>query len=285
MKYLLIIITLLISITSRTIAADSTSDWLENMKSVHSKFTGSSGTFAHFGDSITVTLAYWTPMLYERKNASPEMEAAYSLTSKYMQKQCWREWKGSRYGNQSSMTIRWADKNIASWLKELNPETALIMFGTNDLHSVPLEEYNTKLRHVVKQCLDNGTVVILSTIPPRHKMADKAAVYSETIRKTAKDLKVPLIDFHREVLQRRPTDWDGASEKFAKYKGYDVPTLLARDGVHPSHPKKFSNDYSEDALKTCGFSLRNYLALMQYAEMIKELYQTVPSRRPVPRKL
>ena len=263
---------------------DSPDYWVEPMKAVHARFTGAKGTFAHFGDSITVTLAFWTPLLYEKKNVPKEMEQAYALVKPYLHEPCWRQWKGGKFGNQGSMTIRWAHKNIDSWLQHLNPEVALIMFGTNDLNSVPLQEYEKLMRQVIRKCLDNGTVVILSTIPPRHRMAEKAATYSKTIRKIAREMKLPLTDFHAEILKRRPDDWDGAAEKFAQYKGYDVPTLLARDGVHPSHPKQYRGDYSEKALSSCGFSLRNYMALMKYAELLKKLdLVPMPAKEPATR--
>ncbi|MBA7649550.1 hypothetical protein ES703_57347 [subsurface metagenome] len=245
--------------------------WVDSMAGVHAKFSGREGTFAHFGDSITVTLAFWTPLLYERKNAPEEMEQAYQLVKKYLKKECWRDWKGPQSGNEGRMTIRWAHKNIDGWLERLNPEVALMMFGTNDLDSVGLGDYKKKTREVVQKCLDNGTVVLLSTIPPRSGLAEKAAVYADAVRKIAREIKVPLIDFHSEVLKRRPDDWDGALDKFAQYKGYDVPTLLARDGVHPSNPNKYQSDYSNEALRCCGFSLRNYLVLMKYADVLKSL--------------
>lgn len=257
--------------------------WVDAMAKVHARFTGRKGTFAHFGDSITVTLAFWTPLLYERKNASPEMERAYQLVKGYLQKECWRDWKGAQFGNTGMMTVRWAHKNIDEWLERLNPEVALIMFGTNDLNSVPLAEYEDKTRQVVKSCLDNGTVVILSTIPPRHRFAEKAAGYAEAVRKIARQMKVPLIDFDAEILRRRPDDWDGALDKFAQYEGYDVPTLLARDGVHPSHPKKYRDDYSPEALRCCGYSLRNYLVLMAYAEVLEKLNLAWPRQRWFPK--
>ena len=47
------------------------------MARVHARFDGRPGTFAHFGDSITDTLAFWTPLRYGRKAAPPEMERAY----------------------------------------------------------------------------------------------------------------------------------------------------------------------------------------------------------------
>jgi len=114
-------------------------------------------------------------------------------------------------------------------------------------------------------------VVILSTLPPRHGMAEKSAVYADAVRKIAREMKVPLTDYHAEILKRRPDDWDGAADKFKGHEGYDVPTLISRDGVHPSHPVKFRDDYSEEALNANGFSLRNYLVLMKYAEVIQRL--------------
>jgi hypothetical protein len=193
------------------------------------------------------------------------------LVKQYLKKECWRDWKGPEFGNEGGMTIRWAYENIDRWLSRLNPEVALIMFGTNDLGSVGLEEYKNKTREVVQKCLNNGTVVILSTIPPRHGLEDKASIYADAVREIARRMKVPLTDFHSEILKRRPGDWDGALNKFSQYNGYDVPTLLARDGVHPSNPKSCCDDYSEEGLKCCGYSLRNYLILMKYAEVLETL--------------
>ncbi len=245
--------------------------WVEPMRRVHAAHTGEPGTLAHFGDSISVTLAYWTPLLYARNNAPPEMQRVYELVHGYVKPECWRQWKGADYGSQGSMTIRWALEHADKWLASLNPETAIIMFGTNDLNSVPLDEYRDTTRQVVRKCLDNGTVVILSTIPPRHGFVEKAAVYADAVRQIARELKVPLVDFHAEILKRRPNDWDGASEKFAAYEGYNVPTLIARDGVHPSNPQKYQDDYSDEGLSHSGYMLRNYLSLMMYGSVIEQL--------------
>src|SRR5262249_8699393 len=70
-----------------------------------------------------------------------------------------------------------------------------------------------------------------------------------------------------------PADWDGAADKFKEYKDYDVPTLIARDGVHPSNPKKYAGDYSAEGLARNGFVLRNYVTLLSYAAVIREIHR------------
>src|SRR4051794_32668459 len=146
--------------------------WVGPMKKVHARFTGRPGTFALFGDSITLSLAFWAPLQGNPKGLGPEGEAALKLVKEHMRPECWRDWRGPEYGNNGSMTVRWPDENAEKWLKKLNPEVALVMFGTNDLTAVPLDEYEKKTRAVVQRCLDNGTVVILSTIPPRSGMLE-----------------------------------------------------------------------------------------------------------------
>ena len=87
----------------------------------------------------------------------------------------------------------------------------------------------------------------------------------------AHELKLPLIDYHAEIMRRRPKDWDGASDAFKQYADYDVPTLLARDGVHPSLPKNDQGDYSDAALSRSGYNLRNALTALKYAEVLDVL--------------
>jgi lysophospholipase L1-like esterase len=251
--------------------APKASAWVEPMRKVHAKFKGKKGTLALFGDSITVSLAFWAGLPHTHKNLSPEGEAAFKLVKGYMKNDCWAAWRGPKFGNEGRMTIRWAHDNVSDWLKTLQPEVAVIMFGTNDLTSVPLAEYEKKLRQVVEKCLDNGTVVILTTIPPRSGMLEKSKQYAEAARKVAKELKVPVCDYMAESLKRRPDDWDGAAAKFKGFTTYEAPTVISRDGVHPSNPVKFAGDYSAEGLKSNGFVLRNYVTLMSYADVIRQV--------------
>ena len=258
--------------------------WHQTASQVHSRFTGRKGTFAQFGDSITVSFAFWTALQGERRGASTEMEQAYRRVERHMLPECWREWKGPEFGSEGGQGIGWARENIDAWLKRLNPETAVLMFGTNDLDELSEDEYRAALRDVARRCLNNGTIVILSTIPPRHNMADKAAAFADAARGVAEELSLPLVDYHAEILKRRPDDWDGGLDKFARYEGYDVPTLISRDGVHPSAPKRYAGDYSNEGLRSHGFGLRNYLTLMAYAEVIEALQRGPQPDAPRPER-
>jgi lysophospholipase L1-like esterase len=254
-------------------AACAADDWIEPMKKVHAAFSGERGTFAHFGDSITVTLAFWAGLEAQPKNMDPLTARAYDLAKRYQKPECWRQWKGPDYGNNGSMTIRWADENVDRWLSKLNPEVVLIMFGSNDVGQMNVDEYTARTRSVVARCLKNGTIVILSTMPPRSGHVEKSAHFADAIRKLATELRVPLSDYHAEIMKRRPDDWDGSLPKFNAAPGdvYQVPTLISRDGVHPSNSSRFSNDFSDEALRTNGFGLRNYLTLMSYAAVVEKV--------------
>jgi hypothetical protein len=50
---------------------------------------------------------------------------------------------------------------------------------------------------------------------------------------------------------------------------HGVSTLLAREGMHPNHPRLFRDDDSPGALRRCGSSLRNDQVLMEYAAVIE----------------
>lgn len=119
--------------------------------------------------------------------------------------------------------------------------------------------------------MDNGTFVLLNTIPPRSGFEAKAAEFAEVVRQLARERHLLLVDYHAAILSLRPDDWDGGQPRFAASSGYDVPTLISRDGVHPSHPLAYRNDYSPQAFSCNGYSLRNVLALEAYASFIRNV--------------
>lgn len=266
----LLLIAVLVGFAGTSRAAEP--GWVAPMRAVHAKFTGKPGTLALFGDSITYSLAFWAPLETAPKELDDQTTKALKTVRGHMLPDSWRKWRGPEFGNQGSMTIRWADENIPRWLKTLNPEAVVLMFGTNDLGQLGEKEFDAKTRAVVDLCLKNGTVVMLTTIPPRSGAVEKAKRFAEIQRKIAADLKVPLIDYQAEILKRRPNDWDGTLPKFKEFAKdvYQVPTLVAADGVHPSNPTVFA-DYSEKALSSNGFQLRNVLTLHAYADVIRQV--------------
>jgi hypothetical protein len=244
--------------------------WAAPMKAVHAKFKGTPGTLALFGDSITVSKAFWAPLEYAPKTLDPAVGNPLDVVRAYMKPDCWQKWRGPEFGSEGGQTIRWADKNVDAWLAKLNPECAVVMFGTNDLAQLDAKEYEAKTRSVVERCLKNGTVVILTTIPPRSGAVEKAKAFADVQRKIAADLKVPLIDYQAEILKRRPDDWDGTKFKEFAKDVYQVPTLVSADGVHPSYPAKHQ-DYTAESLNKNGFQLRTVLTLQAYAEVIQKV--------------
>src|ERR1051326_8550743 len=175
--------------------------WVEPMKKVHGQFTGRKGTFAQFGDSITVTMAFWSPLAGEPKNMSPETAQAHARVKSYMNPDCWNKWKGPEFGNNGSMTIRWARNNADKWLKKLNPEVVVIMFGSKDVGQMEEKEYERRTREVVQRCLKNGTVVLLTTAPPRSGLVPKTRAFAGVIGRIAQEEKVPRSEEDTSELQ------------------------------------------------------------------------------------
>jgi len=260
---------LLLTLVSLSPAAEPA--WAAPMRQAHSHFKGVPGTLALFGDSITNTLAFWAPLQWDRKGMDEATLKAYERVKARLQPECWQKWRGPTLGNESGKTSRWAVENMDTWIKKLNPEVAIILFGTNDLAGITAKEYETNLRSLVVACLKNGTVPILTTIPPRSGAVEKSRQFAEVARKLAVDFKVPLVDYQAEILKRRPDDWDGTLPKFKEFAkdAYEVPTLIAGDGVHPSNPAKFK-DFTEEGLRSNGYVLRNYLTLHAVADVMRE---------------
>lgn len=257
-------------------------DWVEPMKAVHAKFKGKPGTFACWGDSISQQAQYWSPLKNGGKNMDPAMKQAYELIKGYMRDECW-SWKGSKYGNEGGMTSLWGKDNVDKWLKDINPECVILLFGANDQDRSDkltppqkMIECMEALETIVKKSLDNGTVVIMTTIAPRNRQRYHCDIYAEHMIKLAGKYHLPVCDYFGAIIQRRPDDYDGSLPQFAEFhdrsKRFEAPTLLSGDGEHPSAPKAFLEDYSEEALKTSGCGLHTYVTALSYADVIHKAF-------------
>ena len=195
--------------------------------------------------------------------------------------ECWRDWKGPEYGNQGGQTARWADENVAAWLEKLDPEVALVQFGSDDLREFQVAEYRQRLRSVVRKCLDHETVVILSTIPPRHGFRTKRRRRRSPKRPgRSREMRVPLVDYHTEILSAGPATGMGRRRRFGLTRGTTCPRSSPAT-VCTQRPAAVPNDYSVEALRCHGFDLRSYLVLMGYAEVIDAITTQRPADRPL----
>ena len=246
--------------------------WVAPMREVHKRFKGTPGTLSQYGDSITVTMAYlagygWANKI-EAKNMTPEVAREAELVQKHADLTLWRKWKEGGYGNTGMMMSDWLFNNVDVWQKKMNAEAAVIMFGTNDRGRIVPPVYTEYMAASMRRMMQDGTVPMLTSIPP-----PGAHEYWLAALNMAHGLKVPLIDYYGEIMRRRPDDYSGRHEKFKDVPGgtYDVPTLISRDGTHPSNPKKWQNDFSEEALSNNGYGLRNYMTIRMYAQIISKV--------------
>lgn len=241
---------------SHTVHADEkVPSWVEPMRKVHADFAGDEHYVAQFGDSITTSLAFWSPLGWD----DPEKYLEDDGLPKKPGDQRWRDVilgvrdKGGKHGNDGGWRVDNILAVMDAVLKEKRPAVAVIMVGTNDIsgNRVP-ENYAAGVAKIVDTCLAAHCIPMLTTIPPRrdHDMAVQAA--NVVIRKLAAEKQLPLIDYEKAILERRPDkSWD--------------KTLISADGVHPSAHK--TNDYSAENLLNDGYALRNWVTFQKYREV------------------
>jgi len=255
-------------------------EWVPAMRQAHQRFDGKAGVLTQYGDSITVTMAYLAPYggggKINPKNMTPEVAKEMAVVEKYADLKLWKDWKSSQWGCTGMKTSAWWFAGVDAWQKRMNPEAAVILFGTNDAGGICPPQYTEYMAASVRRLLADGTVPMLTTVPPKGSQAALKMLddYWLALICIASHYKIPVIDYYKETLRRRPEDWNGRLEKFRPARGYDVPTIISGDGCHPSNPKAFQNDFSEKALSSNGYNLRNYMTLRTYSAVITKVFQS-----------
>ena len=148
---------------------------------------------------------------------------------------------------------------------------AVLMLGTNDVTAGrAVGDFSADLTGIVNAIEGQNIVVVLSTIPPHFTPTTQTAViaYNSAIRSFAQARGLPLIDFHEEILLRRPgTTWNG--------------TLLGFNDVHPSASGGGYNSASDpyaaggdaathttgEACLQVGYLLRSWLTVQKLKEV------------------
>ena len=198
-------------------------DYAEAMRKVSAKFTGREGVVIHIGDSITYASPYgeWAR---HGKGKTPQEEAicAWMHVGADDETDGWFLARVDRPGNRSDTAaggVR-SDEYIAGGkgglpplgdiLRKYNPQMAVVMLGTNDVNKGrSTAQYKRDMTRIVDALIANGTIPILSTIPPMKGKDDVVKPYNGALAELAKEKKLPLIDYHGEILKRRPDDWLG----------------------------------------------------------------------------
>ena len=238
---------------------------IKAMRAVHSGFKGTRGRVAQFGDSITYSMAFWSPISWDDPQRFLNQDDGLPKTPA---KGRWRDAiqgardKGPKFGNYSGWRVGNLLKTMDAVLVRDRPEAAIIMIGTNDIsgNRVPAG-YRAGLESVIAKCLKSHCVPILNTIPPRRGHDAAVKEVNQIIRALALKRNLPLADYHAACLRARPGNtWDG--------------TIISKDGVHPSGGK--TNLYSEVNLKTSGYALRNWVNFL----VLRQLHFRVFKHQP-----
>jgi hypothetical protein len=251
-------------------------DYAEAMKVVARRDEGRPGVVLHVGDSITHANPYgqWARG-GEGRTADDRSALAWMHAGADDDTDGWWLARADHPDGGRSYTacggVR-ADEMLAggkggmpplgSLIEKYRPQVVVLMLGTNDASAGrDIAAYRADMEKAVDLMLGRGVVVILSTIPPHPGREALARSYNEELRSLARARKLPLIDYEREILKRRPDDWDG--------------TLLGRGDVHPTAEragvKPTSAPTAED-LRESGYLLRGWLSVRKIAEVRRAIF-------------
>ena len=131
------------------------------------------------------------------------------------------------------------------------------------------DAYEADFRKAVDLMLAKNVIPIVSTIPPHPNKNAHAAAINDVIRKIAKEKGLPLIDYEKEILTRRPDDWNG--------------TLLGKNDVHPSASFEGATGSSAptaENLKKSGYLLRGWLSVQKIAEVKAQVLDPAAKAKP-----
>lgn len=252
-------------------AAKESYDYAPAMKKVAANFKGTPGVFVHLGDSITYANQN-TAWARGGQGQSAEEKAflQWSHAGKRNDTDGW--WLASvdvpsgrshtaASGVRSDEFLKGGKGGLpalAEIIKKYNPQLALYMLGTNDISAGrPVAQYSADVEKAVEALLANGTVVLLSTLPPYRGKAKQVEEYNAALRELAKKKQIPLLDLHAEMKARAGDDLEKA--------------YLSNDGVHLSF-QPANGPATEENLKKSGYMLRCYLAVHKGMEVKERVF-------------
>ncbi len=247
-----------------------TYDWAGPMRVLTREFKGDAGKVLRLGDSIT----YANPgsaLLRYGKDRTPEQLAVCRWMKADGRDKSSGVWLsindqpgGRSHTAASGVTTaqflaggKGGLPKLDDLIRDHNPQIACVLLGTNDANARQTPDAFAKnLATIVAKLLANKTIPVLTTVPPLRGKTDLVRQYNEAIWKLAAEHKLPVVDYHGEILARRPSDWDG--------------TLISRDGVHPSAGEN-AGPATEANLSQNGYLLFGWATLSKLVEIKREV--------------
>lgn len=241
-------------------------DYAAAMKTVAAKFKGTAGVYIQIGDSITYANQN-TAWARGGKEQSPAVQQFLKWSHRGEKNQTDGWWLASddQPGNRShpaASGVRASEylaggkgglPPLADIIKKYNPQMALYMLGTNDINGGrKVAVYIADVEKALDLLMDNGTIPILSTLPPIRGKAPQVDEFCKALRELAAKKKIPLLDLNSEMKARAGDQMESA--------------YLGGDGVHLSFPNA-SGPASDENLKQSGYLLRCYMAVYKGMEV------------------
>lgn len=245
-------------------------DYADAMLKVAAKSKAREGVVIHLGDSITYANQYSGWARYGKgKTAEEAAVCKWMHVGKDDDSDGFWLCRVDRPGNRSETAVsgirayeyleggKSGIPPMAEVVKKYDPQIAVVMLGTNDVNGGRSPaQYKADMAKVVDLLLANGTIPIVSTIPPVKGKEEQVKAFNGVLMEVVKERKIPHIDYHGEILKRRPADWLG--------------TLISNDGVHPTGDQGGAgagSEPTEENLKNSGYLLRGVLSVRKIAEV------------------
>jgi lysophospholipase L1-like esterase len=250
--------------------ASAQADYVEPMRKVAAEFKGREGVVIHVGDSITYANQY-SAWARHGKGKTPEEVAlaTWMHTGKDDDSDGFWLCRVDRPGGRSETAVsgirshEWLEGGkagvapLAEVVKRYRPQVAVVMLGTNDVGAGRSPaQVKADMGKIVDLLLAQKAIPILSTIPPFKGKEEAVKAVNAALLQLRQERRIPLIDYHAEILKRRPADWLG--------------TLISDDGVHPSGSRAGTDaaaEPSEENLGNSGYLLRSVLSVRKILEV------------------
>lgn len=249
---------------------------------VHPYQASTQGVVLHIGDSITYANPYAQWARYgQGKTPADDAICRWMHTGAKNDRDGWYLCSVDRPGGRSETAVGGirADEflvggkagiaPLADLIQKYNPQMVVLMLGTNDASAGRrVEAYRADMVRALDLILANGSIPILSTLPPHPHQGELVKSYNAALRDIARSKQLPLIDYWLEITQRRPADWNG--------------TLMGKDDVHPTASQGGAapvSEPTEDNLKNSGYLLRGWLSVRKVVEVKSRVIDKLPKMK------